>query len=74
LALPHSSGLLVLGGIGKVLGRLLPSNRCDLCQNLLRKVRYKWKLHGKEVTVCTHCNSTLEREQSKSANRKLKGR
>ncbi len=41
--------------------------RCDICSNILRKSRHRWKIHGKRLLVCPACNAKLERQQSKVA-------
>jgi len=61
---------LVVGSV--LLGSTSTSKKCGICGNLLKKTMYEWKIEGKKKKVCPHCNSSLERRQSREAMRRLK--
>ena len=54
-------GIAVVVGLTLFRGR--PS-RCSMCDNLLRRTSYKWKIDGKTRHLCPHCNQRMERQQS----------
>ncbi len=39
--------------------------RCNICGNVLKRSTYVWRIDGKKTRVCPHCNSSLERRQSR---------
>jgi hypothetical protein len=39
-------------------------SRCSMCDNVLRRTSYKWKIDGKTRYLCPHCNQRMERQQS----------
>jgi hypothetical protein len=43
------------------------TSRCGICNNVLRRTQYRWKLDGKTVTVCPNCNRRLEGQKSRGA-------
>jgi hypothetical protein len=61
--------LLALGAIGAALN---PS-RCTVCGNQLKRKYHTWKIDGRTHRLCPHCNSSMERHQSKAAMRHLRG-
>lgn len=58
-------GALVLMLI--LFGAMFGSKRCDICKNTIERGDYRWKIDGRNVRVCAHCNQTIRRKQSRSA-------
>jgi len=66
----------VAGAIGVVfLGALLlyamRPKRCGICGNFLERKKYFWNIDGKKKRVCSHCNQTFMRRQSREATRNI---
>jgi len=62
-------GVIVLLVLGAALAK--PS-RCTICGNAIKKKYHTWQIGGKKHHLCPHCNSSMERKQSKQAMSKFK--
>lgn len=72
-----ATGLLIagVGIVGLILvAALAPPIRCEICQNQLKRMSFTWTIDGKSRRVCSHCNTRLEREQSRQAMKRLRGK
>lgn len=46
--------------------------RCEVCGNFLERKKYFWNIEGKKKRVCSHCNQTFMRRQSRAATRNIR--
>ena len=56
-------GLIIFAGM--VAGNW--PQKCYVCQNPLSKHVYKWPLDGQNRRVCSHCNQSLQKQNSREA-------
>jgi hypothetical protein len=62
-------GLLLLGGL---LLYAMRRKRCGVCGNYLERKKYFWTIEGEKTRVCSHCNQTFMRRQSRAATRNIR--
>ena len=43
------------------------AGRCGICDSPFKRTKYRWTIRDQQVWLCPHCNSRLERQQSKIA-------
>jgi hypothetical protein len=63
------AGILFLGGL---LLYVMRRRRCEVCGNFLERKKYFWNIEGKKKRVCSHCNQTFMRRQSRAATRNIR--
>jgi hypothetical protein len=61
-------GLVFLGGL---LLYAMRRKRCGVCGNYLERTKYFWTIEGEKKRVCSHCNQTFMRRQSRAATRNM---
>ena len=62
-------GVVFLGGL---LLYVMRRKRCEVCGNYLERKKYFWNIEGKKKRVCSHCNQTFMRRQSRAATRHIR--
>ena len=62
-------GIVLLGGL---LVYAMRRKRCGVCGNFLERKKYFWNIEGRKIRVCSHCNQTFMRRQSRSATQNIK--
>lgn len=61
-------GIVFLGGL---LLYAMRRKRCAVCGNFLERKEYFWNIDGEKKRVCSHCNQTFMRRQSRDATRNM---
>jgi hypothetical protein len=61
-------GVVFVGGLVLCATR---RKRCEVCGNVLERKKYFWTIEGKKKRVCSHCNQTFMRRQSRAATRNM---
>ena len=65
-------GAVIIGILSLVLSLLVrPPQNCQVCDNKLKRMYYRWKIEGKNKYICPKCNNALERKRSNAAIAKL---
>ena len=62
-------GIVLLGGLLLYATR---RKRCAVCGNFLERKKYFWNIEGEKKRVCSHCNQTFMRRQSRAATRNVR--
>jgi len=62
-------GLVFLGGL---LLYAMRRKRCGVCGNYLERKKYFWTIEGEKKRICSHCNQTFMRRQSRAATRNIR--
>jgi ribosome-binding protein aMBF1 (putative translation factor) len=58
--------------LGGILLYAMRRKRCEVCGNFLERKKYFWNIEGEKKRVCSHCNRTFMRRQSRAATRNMK--
>jgi hypothetical protein len=56
-------GIVCLGGL---LLYAMRRKRCAVCGNFLERKKFFWTIEGKRERVCSYCNQTFMRRQSRA--------
>ena len=62
-------GIVFLGGLVLYATR---RKRCEMCGNFLERKKFFWNIDGEKKRVCSHCNQTFMRRQSRAATRNIR--
>jgi hypothetical protein len=65
------AGVIGIVFLGLLLLYAMRRKRCAVCSNLLERKKYFWTIEGKKKRVCSHCNQTFMRRQSRAATRNM---
>jgi len=65
------AGVIVIVFLGGLLLYAMRRKRCEVCGNFLERKKYFWNIEGKKKRVCSHCNQTFMRRQSRAATRNV---
>jgi hypothetical protein len=63
------AGVIAIVFLGGLLLYAMRRKRCAVCSNFLERKKYFWNIDGKKKRVCSHCNQTFMRRQSRAATR-----
>ena len=66
------AGVIALVFLGGLLLYAMRRKRCEVCGNFLERKKYFWNIEGKKTRVCSHCNQTFMRRQSRVATRSIR--
>jgi hypothetical protein len=66
LGVASAVGIFLLGGL---ILYVMRRKRCVVCSNFLESKKYLWEIDGKKQRVCSHCNQTFMKRQSRAATR-----
>jgi hypothetical protein len=71
-AVAGAAGVIGIVFLGGVLLYAMRRKRCEVCGNFLERKKYFWDIDGKKKRVCSHCNQTFMRRQSRAATRNIR--
>jgi hypothetical protein len=66
------AGVLGIVFVGGVLLYAMRRKRCEVCGNFLERKKFFWDIDGEKKRVCSHCNQTFMRRQSRAATRNIR--
>lgn len=66
------AGVIGLAVLGALLLYGMRRKRCEVCGNFLERKKYFWNIDGEKKRVCSHCNQTFMRRQSRAATRNIR--